>query len=814
MKMRQAILFFSLAVILAACSTYGELRQDTRSRSQAYPPPNPVQAAQGTSAMDPASQAETAGPDEKITKPASTPSGETASKPVLPSLQGRLPTGLLAPPSQARQEKSPFPEKDKQRVVLNFDKADAAEVTGQIFGDYLKLNYVLDPTVQGRISLYIEGDFTRDELFQMITRAYAANNISITPRKGIYSIQPAQKSASSSLPIADSITLQDGKNGSKPVIVIYRLRFLDVKQAINTVRFFLTPGRPITSDTLTNSVIFVEDTDNARTMVDVLKALDVNILQEVSMEIIPVQAISPQEAVQSMETLMNKLNVFKDSTIKNGLAFIPLLNFGGVLVLAQNPELMKTAKYWLTALDVHSKETGEQIYVYFVQNGLARDIADILTSVYGISGQTAGSRPQQQIVQSSQRTGTFGSRGFGSSGSTFGSSSGGSFGSSSGLGSSSSMSSSSSLGSGSGSTGTPLGGTGSSFGRGGISSTQQRRTAAGGMPRAGQTLTGEVVIIADEVNNAVVIRANAADYSKIKKTMETLDIIPRAVLIDVTVAEVRLTKELQYGVNWFFQNIGIFGHQGQFDASSGGGSIQPGKTSGSTDSLNVKNPVTTFASPSTIASAAGPTFFWGSVNQKISTLLQLLATKTDVNVLSNPTLLATDNKEASITVGGRTPVPVGSAIGTTSDAVVSSIQYEETGVILNVIPHINAGGLVRLELEQTIRDVDKQAVTVGNNSTAPSFSERNIKTTVLAQNGSTIVIGGIILNNLKKNKSGLPVLQDIPVLGPLFTTSADNTANRTELIIALTPHVVEHKESTVTREFLDKLMQLKKQVSQ
>ncbi|MCE5244484.1 MAG: type II secretion system secretin GspD [Syntrophobacteraceae bacterium] len=809
MKMRQAILFFSLAVILAACSTYGGPRQDTRSR--AYPPPNPVQGTPGASDMASTSQAETAGSDEKageVTKPASTPSGESAAKPVLPSLKGRLPTGLLAPPSQARQEKSPFPEKDKQRVVLNFDKADAAEVTSQIFGDYLKLNYVLDPTVQGRISLYIEGEFTRDELFQMITRAYAANNISITPRKGIYSIQPAQKSASSSLPIADSITLQEGKNGSKPAIVIYRLRFLDVKQAINTVRFFLTPGRPITSDTLTNSVIFVEDTDNARTMVDVLKALDVNILQEVSMEIIPVQAISPQEAVQSMETLMNKLNVFKDSTIKNGLAFIPLLNFGGVLVLAQNPELMKTAKYWLTALDVHSKETGEQIYVYFVQNGLARDIADILTSVYGISGQTSGTRPQQQIVQSSQRTGTFGSRGFGSSGSTFGSSSGGSF------GSSSTMGSSSSLGSSSGSTGTPLGGTGSSFGRGGISTTQQRRTAAGGVPRAGQTLTGEVVIIADEVNNAVVIRANAADYAKIKKTMETLDIIPRAVLIDVTVAEVRLTKELQYGVNWFFQNIGIFGHQGQFDASSGGGSIQPGKTSGSTDSVNVKNPVTTFASPSTIASAAGPTFFWGSVNQKISTLLQLLATKTDVNVLSNPTLLATDNKEASITVGGRTPVPVGSAIGTTSDAVVSSIQYEETGVILNVIPHINAGGLVRMELEQTIRDVDKQAVTVGNNSTAPSFSERNIKTTVLAQNGSTIVIGGIILNNLKKNKSGLPVLQDIPVLGPLFTTSADNTANRTELIIALTPHVVEHRESTVTREFLDKLMQLKRQVSQ
>ena len=795
MKMRQAISIFPLAVMLVACGTTGTV-PNHQTRSPGYPPANPVESAPATSSEEQSGPAATS---------SSSGTGTTgaAARPVLPSLQGRVPVGLLAPPSQAKEAKSPFPEKEKQRVVFNFDKADANEVTSQIFGDYLKFNYVLDPTLQGRISLYIEGEFAREELFQMITRAYAANNISIVPRNGIYYVQPSQKSSSSSLSIADNVTLQESKDGVKPVIVIYRLRYMDVKQAINTVRFFLTPGRPITSDSLTNSLIFVEDTDNARTMVDVLKALDINILQEVSMEIVPVQAISPQEAVQSMEALMGKLNLFKDSTIKAGLAFIPLLNFGGVLVLAQNPELMKTAKYWLTALDVHGKETGEQIYVYFVQNGLSRDIADILTSVYGISSTGTGSRPQQQVVQSSQRTGSFGSRSgtgsfgsssFGSSGSSLGSSSSGS---STGSSSGTSLSSSSSFG---GSSGTGTSGTGSSFGRG--TTTQQRRTGAGTRGGLAQTLSGEVVIIADEVNNAVVIRANAADYAKIKKTMETLDITPRAVLIEVTIAEVTLTKELQYGLNWFFQNIGA-----QFDASSGGGSIQSG-----TSTSTVQNPFTTFATPATIASATGPTFFWGTIDKKISTLLQLLSTKTDVNVLSTPTLLATDNKEASITVGGRTPVPVGSAIGTTSDAVVSSIQYEETGVILNVIPHINMGGLVRLELEQTIRNVDQQAVTVGNNSTAPSFTERNIKTTILAQNGSTIIIGGIIQQNVNKTKAGLPVLQDMPLLGPLFTTKANNKLNRTELIIAITPHVVKHKESEVTQEFLDRLLQLKKRI--
>ncbi len=175
------------------------------------------------------------------------------------------------------------------------------------------------------------------------------------------------------------------------------------------------------------------------------------------------------------------------------------------------------------------------------------------------------------------------------------------------------------------------------------------------------SLTGEVVIIPDEVNNALVIRANAADYAKIKRTIETLDILPRAVLIDVVIAEIALTDDLQYGLEYFFRNINA---QVGATPASLAGIVRGG--------LNIDT-LAQAALPALSTSGLG--MLWATDNQKIGILLRLLSEYTDVNVLSTPTLLAVDNKEASIMVGGREPVPTGSyASGTIGAGVLSTTQ--------------------------------------------------------------------------------------------------------------------------------------------
>jgi general secretion pathway protein D len=697
---------------------------------------------------------------------------------------------------------------------LNFEKADISEVTNQIFSDQLKLNYVMDQTLQGRISMYIDGDFDNEEILQMVTRAYGANGISIIPRKGFYFIQASQKTGGSGLPVATGQLL--GSDGERPLIVIYRLRFMDPKQAQNLITPFLTPGRKIVTEPATNSLIFIEETDNARSLVNLLKTIDINILQEVSMEIVPLNNIAPQDAVQGMESLMGKLGRFKESVLKNSLALMPLNNFGGVLVMAQNPELLKSARQWIQAMDVRGTGNQEEIYVYFLQNGLARDIAQIVSGVLGIGG--AGGMGQQIVPSGRSATkSTFGSPGGVSGSSPFGgtSGSGSPFGGTAGA----SMPSTSGLGS-TGSTSSTGGIAGSSYG--GASS---RGTGAGGggssgatsgPPKPGGIFTGEVMLIPDEVNNAIVVRANAVDYGKVKKTIETLDIVPRAVLIEVMVAEVDLTKDFTYGVQYYYQTHPSTntGYSLSFGGLSNVSSTTTTSTTGATSA-----PSATGAFPLNIGTVAGAGLglAWVANAQNIAALISFISTKSNVTVLSTPTLLATDNMESTITVGGSVPVPTGSyattETGTLANSVFSTIQYAETGLILNVTPHINAGGLVRLELEQTIRQVDNAAATVGANNTAPTFTERNLKTTLLAQNGATVVIGGIINSQHTANKTGIPYLQNIPLLSPLFSSS-NTDLQRTELLIAITPHVIDQRNAEAPSELIQKLKSLRERVAQ
>lgn len=756
-------------------------------------------------------------------KPAAPATTEAPKPPPIPPVYAPVRSGLIGPSAQeAPAGPAPSPEKEKQRVVLNFDKADIGEVSSQIFGDQLKVSFVVDQTLQGRISMYIEGEFTSAELLQMVTRAYEANGVSVVPKKGFYYIQASQK-AGAGVPIASQLLLKGDQQGVRPVIVIYRLRFMDAKQTAALIGPFLSPGKKAITEPLTNSLIFVEETENARSMVELLKTIDINILQEVSMEIVPLRSISPQDAVQGMESLIGKLGGLKESAIKSSLALLPLQNFGGVLVMAQTPELLKSARQWLQALDVQGVETGEHIYVYFVQNGLARDIADILNQVYGLSGSAGGQRLEQQIVPAGRTAtqGAFGSSAFGRSSfggtsSSFGSSSkNGAFGSS-GTAYGSSLSRSSST---SDSTGTS-GGL-SSQRTGGTAGRTAYRTATTAGGRAGvqppSIFTGEVTVIADEVNNAIVVRANAIDYAKIKKTMETLDILPRAVLIEVLIAEVTLGKEFQYGLQYFFQTHPET-HTG-FGVSFGGLSNSGTTSTSATTTLLPSSSAVPLAAQAASAfpdigglAGAGVALSWIANAQNLAIFLTALSSKTNVTVLSTPTLLATDNKEATITVGGRQPVPTGSYTGTdsTDSGIFSTIQYEETGVILNVIPHINAGGLVRLELEQTIRRVD-QSTLVGANNVAPTFTERNVRTTLLAQNGATVVVGGIIDTAQNNNKNGIPFLQDVPLLSPLFAAT-DRNVNRTELIVAITPHVIDQRGSEAPREFLEKMKNLKRRI--
>ncbi len=174
---------------------------------------------------------------------------------------------------------------------------------------------------------------------------------------------------------------------------------------------------------------------------------------------------------------------------------------------------------------------------------------------------------------------------------------------------------------------------------------------------------------------------------------------------------------------------------------------------------------------------------------------------TDVNVISSPQIMVLDNKTARLQVGDEVPVATQTAVSvlTPGAPVVNSIEYKDTGVILTVTPRVNSSGTVGLDIEQEVSDV---VTTTTSDLNSPTIRQRKLKSSVTIEDGETIALGGLIRDSQSRNKSGIPILSDIPWLGNLFKTT-DNTSDRTELLVLLTPHVVRNPAEA--REVTDEL---------
>ena len=285
-------------------------------------------------------------------------------------------------------------------------------------------------------------------------------------------------------------------------------------------------------------------------------------------------------------------------------------------------------------------------------------------------------------------------------------------------------------------------------------------------------------IIADDVRNALVIRSTASDYEMIVDTIKQLDTVPLQVLIEASIIEVSLSDELNFGVEWFFKNgIGNKTGQGSLDLGDKG------------------------------IGALSPSFAFTVVDSASNVRLALnaLAAKSDINVLSSPSIMVLDNRTAKINVGDEIPVPTRQSVSNTTATAptVNEIEFRSTGVTLTVTPRVNDSGLVTMELRQEVSNAVK---TTSSSLDAPTIQQRAIDSVVAINSGETIVLGGLIQDSQTKNHSGIPGLYELPILGHLFGEKS-NDKRRTELLVLITPRVVRDKTGArqITDEFRTKL---------
>jgi general secretion pathway protein D len=276
-----------------------------------------------------------------------------------------------------------------------------------------------------------------------------------------------------------------------------------------------------------------------------------------------------------------------------------------------------------------------------------------------------------------------------------------------------------------------------------------------------------VRVVADEKNNAVVTYARPRDYRMIEDVIRRLDIVPLQVLIEATVAEVTLNDELSYGLQFFLK-------RGANIAGLTAPTIRTAPTNGT-------------------GSIADITSVFPGFNYVLSTgsaraILNLLSSVSHVDVVSSPQLLVLDHQTAALQVGDQVPIITQSAISvvTTGAPVVNSVDYRNTGVLLQITPRVNASGLITLDIDQEVSDVK---ATTTSTIDSPTITERRIVSSVVTQDGETIALGGLILDKQDNERSGIPLLSDIPVLGPLFR-STTKSRGRTELLVLLSPKII------------------------
>jgi general secretion pathway protein D len=299
----------------------------------------------------------------------------------------------------------------------------------------------------------------------------------------------------------------------------------------------------------------------------------------------------------------------------------------------------------------------------------------------------------------------------------------------------------------------------------------------------------QVYVAADEGTNALIITASAQDFDAIGDIIEKLDIVRESVLVEMLIVEISQDSLHEIGVDWATLDQAVEGGVRYFGATNFG--VREGYIAGNLEGLSVgawkKN---------------------GS-NVTIGAIMNALDKISGVNILSTPHILTLNHQKARIIVGENMPFVTQSRITETepqTPTVIKTYEYKDVGITLEITPHISQGGLVRLEMDSQFTKLVEtiSATSTSTSLETPTTAKRQAQTVVSMDNGSTVVIGGLIRDDKVTLREKIPIIGDIPLIGQLFSLKRDSI-QKTNLLIFITPHIVSSQQD------LDRLTLQKKQ---
>ena len=649
------------------------------------------------------------------------PAAEKRSVEAMPASKPQPTPPALRPADKPRGKKVAADRGPK--VVLNFDNADLYAVISTI-GELLGINYIVGPNVAGKVTINTAGGLYKKDLFPIFLKILEVNGLTAIKEGNLYKIVQIKDSPRMPLDLRLSAGGEEVPPMDKIVIQIIPLKFISTGEITTLITPFMSKGGTIVSDANSNTLIVIDKWLNILKALRLIGTFDVNLFDKVKYRFYPLEYLDAEEMV----AFLTDFTSYYEKATNVFVKFIALTRMNTLLVITTAPHIFEKVEEILHRVDVAAEESQTRIHIYFVKNGKAKGLASLLGKVFN--------------TKSSSKDKTSKAGGAATI-------------------------------------------AGNPFSAARVKEKKAEKAAevkaketprkispaAKGEPSGSGTLTAEIKITPDEIRNALIIEAIPSDYRIIEDILRRIDILPRQVLIEATIAEITHESSIELGMEWAL---------GKGAAAAGTGSFL-----------------------ATIGSA-GLKYSIG-VTDKWYAELNALATKGLVNIISSPHVLASDNQEAKIDVSREIPVASGqTTVSANTTLSETTIEYRDTGVILSVIPHINERGLVTMDISQEVSDLDAD-VNVANKN-YPSFFKRTVKTTLTVKHGQTIVIGGLIRDKEEEDISGVPCLIDVPVVRYMFGYETKKT-EKIELIVLITPRVVANLDDVdaVTQEFKQKV---------
>lgn len=655
-------------------------------------------------------------------------------------------------------------------VTLNFANADIESIA-RTMATITGKSVVVDPRIKGTMNLVTDKPVSPQAAFEQFLAALRLQNYTVVEAAGLYKVVPE---ADAKLQGGTVRITQGGAGGQVPgggqiVTQIFKLNFESANNLVPVLRPLISPNNTINVNPGNNSLVITDYADNLQRLSRIIASMDVANASDV--EVVPLEHAVATDIVPMLQRLLEGGQTVSasgtatagaapgaaqtDNAYRTSVLADPRTN--SILLRAANPARLSQAKMLIGKLDSPSRgaNASGNIHVVYLRNADATALATTLRAA--LAGQDANSASPSTNLSSS--------------------------GSSGGL-STNTRSGLTSLG---GSTSGTLGNSASNSSAGGLSSGARlgTGTSLGTSGDSGSATGG--IIQADTATNSLIITAPEPLYRQIRSVIDQLDSRRAQVLVESLIVEVSAEKAAQFGVQW--QSL-----LGQ--GNNVVGVIGNNFTVGGANLFNLAAGIAN-GTYSTLPSAgmnAGIAFKHNG-EYVLGALANLLQTNADGNVLATPNLLTLDNQEAQILVGQNVPFVTGSYANSTGSSTVNpftTVERKDVGLTLRVRPQINANGTVKLTIYQETSNVLDGTTT---NANGPTTNKRSIESTVLVDDGSVIVIGGLLQDQYSGSVQKVPYLGDIPGIGALFRSDT-RSRKKTNLMVFLRPVVMRDAATT------------------